>query len=253
MWGSLQGGRQVCSMAAMTIRKTVLITGGSRGIGAATVRLFAARGWQVAFTWVSHAVPAAEGVSAYRCDVRNEAEVTALFRQVAADFGRIDALVNNAGITGPRCRIEDMTADLLRDVTATNLIGPVLCAREAIRHMAPLGGGSIINLSSTATKRGSPDQWVHYAATKGAIDVLTIGLAAEVASQGIRVNAVAPGLTLSDPADAERIAARLETMRGEIPMNRAGTADEVAEAVFWLCSDAASYVTGTVLPVAGGR
>ena len=203
-------------MAAMTIRKTVLITGGSRGIGAATVRLFAARGWRVAFTWVP-GVPAAEGVSAYRCDVRNEAEVTGLFRQVAADFGRIDALVNNAGITGPRCRIEDVTADLLRDVTATNLIGPILCAREAVRHMAPLGGGSIVNLSSTATKRGSPDQWVHYAATKGAIDVLTVGLAAEVASQGIRVNAVAPGLTLSDPADADRIAARLETMRGEIP------------------------------------
>jgi NAD(P)-dependent dehydrogenase (short-subunit alcohol dehydrogenase family) len=240
-------------MAAMTTRKTVLITGGNRGIGAATVCLFAARGWRVAFTWVSQAVPAVEGVSAYRCDVRNEAEVTGLFRQVAADLGRIDALVNNAGITGPRCRIEDVTADLLRDVTATNLIGPVLCTREAIRHMAPLGGGSIVNLSSTATKRGSPDQWVHYAATKGAIDVLTVGLAAEVASQGIRVNAVAPGLTLSDPADAERIAARLETMRGEIPMNRAGTADEVAEAVFWLCSDAASYVTGTVLPVAGGR
>jgi NAD(P)-dependent dehydrogenase (short-subunit alcohol dehydrogenase family) len=240
-------------MAAMTTRKTVLITGGSRGIGAATVRLFAARGWRVTFTWVSQEVPAIEGVSAYRCDVRNEAEVAGLFRQVVADFGRIDALVNNAGITGPRCRIEDVTADLLRDMTATNLIGPVLCCREAIRHMAPLGGGSIVNLSSTATKRGSPDQWVHYAATKGAIDVLTVGLAAEVASQGIRVNAVAPGLTLSDPADADRIAARLETMRGEIPMNRAGTADEVAEAVFWLCSDAASYVTGVVLPVAGGR
>jgi NAD(P)-dependent dehydrogenase (short-subunit alcohol dehydrogenase family) len=119
--------------------------------------------------------------------------------------------------------------------------------------MAPLGGGSIVNLSSTATKRGSPDQWVHYAATKGAIDVLTAGLAAEVAAQGIRVNAVAPGLTLSDPAESGRIAARLDTMRGEIPMNRAGTADEVAEAVFWLCSDAASYVTGVVLPVAGGR
>jgi NAD(P)-dependent dehydrogenase (short-subunit alcohol dehydrogenase family) len=132
-------------MAAMTIRKTVLITGGSRGIGAATVRLFAARGWQVAFTWASQAVPAAEGVSAYRCDVRNEAEVTGLFRQVAADFGRIDALVNNAGITGPRCRIGDVTADLLRDMTATNLIGPVLCAREAIRHMAHLGGGSIVS------------------------------------------------------------------------------------------------------------
>jgi NAD(P)-dependent dehydrogenase (short-subunit alcohol dehydrogenase family) len=240
-------------MAAMVTRKTVLITGGSRGIGAATVRLFAARGWRVAFTWVSRAVPAIEGVSPYRCDIRKEAEVADLFRQVVADFGRIDALVNNAGITGPRCRIEDVTADLLRDVTTTNLIGPILCAREAIRHMAPLGGGSIVNLSSTATKRGSPDQWVHYAATKGAIDVLTLGLAAEVASQGIRVNAVAPGLTLSDPADAERIAARLETMRGEIPMNRAGTADEVAEAIFWLCSDAASYVTGTILPVAGGR
>jgi NAD(P)-dependent dehydrogenase (short-subunit alcohol dehydrogenase family) len=240
-------------MAGMTTRKTVLITGGSRGIGAATVRLFAARGWRVAFTWVSQAVPTADGVSAYRCDVRNEAEVTALFRQVAADFGRIDALVNNAGITGPRCRIEDVTADLLRDVTATNLIGPILCAREAVRHMAQLGGGSIVNLSSTATKRGSPDQWVHYAATKGAINVLTAGLAAEVAAQGIRVNAVAPGLTLSDPAESGRIAARLDTMRGEIPMNRAGTADEVAEAVFRLCSDAASYVTGVVLPVAGGR
>ena len=185
----------------MTIRKTVLITGGGRGIGAATVRLFAARGWRVAFTWTTRQPALGEGTSAYRCDVRNEADVTALFRQVAADFGRIDALVNNAGITGPRCRIEDVTADLLRDVTATNLIGPILCAREAVRHMAPLGGGSIVNLSSTATKRGSPDQWVHYAATKGAIDVLTAGLAAEVAAQGIRVNAVAPGLTLSDPAE----------------------------------------------------
>jgi NAD(P)-dependent dehydrogenase (short-subunit alcohol dehydrogenase family) len=240
-------------MAAMTIRKTVLITGGGRGIGAATVRLFAARGWRVAFTWTTRQPAPGEGTSAYRCDVRNEADVTALFRQVAADFGRIDALVNNAGITGPRCRIEDVTADLLRDVTATNLIGPILCAREAVRHMAAMGGGSIVNLSSTATKRGSPDQWVHYAATKGAIDVLTAGLAAEVALQGIRVNAVAPGLTLSDPAESCRIAARLDTMRGEIPMNRAGTADEVAEAVFWLCSDAASYVTGVVLPVAGGR
>ena len=237
----------------MTTRKSVLVTGGSRGIGAATVRLFVARGWRVAFTWVSKPVPAINGVSAYRCDVRDEAQVTDLFRRVVADFGRLDALVNNAGITGPRCRIEDVSADLLRDVTATNLIGPILCAREAVRHMAPLGGGSIVNLSSTATKRGSPDQWVHYAATKGAIDVLTVGLAAEVACQGIRVNAVAPGLTLSDPADAERIAARLETMRNEIPMNRAGKSDEVAEAVFWLCSDAASYVTGTVLPVAGGR
>jgi NAD(P)-dependent dehydrogenase (short-subunit alcohol dehydrogenase family) len=240
-------------MAAMTIRKTVLITGGGRGIGAATVRLFAAKGWRVAFTWTTRQPAPGEGTSAYRCDVRNEANVTTLFRQVAADFGRIDALVNNAGITGPRCRIENVTADLLRDVTATNLIGPILCAREAVRHMAAMGGGSIVNLSSTATKRGSPDQWVHYAATKGAIDVLTAGLAAEVAAQGIRVNAVAPGLTLSDPADADRIAARLDTMRGEIPMNRAGTADEVAEAVFWLCSDAASYVTGVVLPVAGGR
>jgi NAD(P)-dependent dehydrogenase (short-subunit alcohol dehydrogenase family) len=237
----------------MTIRKTVLITGGGRGIGAATVRLFAAKGWRVAFTWTTRQPAPGEGTSAYRCDVRNEANVTTLFRQVAADFGRIDALVNNAGITGPRCRIENVTADLLRDVTATNLIGPILCAREAVRHMALMGGGSIVNLSSTATKRGSPDQWVHYAATKGAIDVLTAGLAAEVAAQGIRVNAVAPGLTLSDPADADRIAARLDTMRGEIPMNRAGTADEVAEAVFWLCSDAASYVTGVVLPVAGGR
>jgi NAD(P)-dependent dehydrogenase (short-subunit alcohol dehydrogenase family) len=240
-----------------------LVTGSGRGIGAATALLAAKRGYAVCINYLSReerAQAVADEIRAgggramlWQADTADEAAVVAMFEAVDRELGRVDALVNNAGITGPRCRIEDMTADLLRDVTATNLIGPVLCAREAIRHMAPLGGGSIINLSSTATKRGSPDQWVHYAATKGVIDVLTIGLAAEVASQGIRVNAVAPGLTLSDPADAERIAARLETMRGEIPMNRAGTADEVAEAVFWLCSDAASYVTGTVLPVAGGR
>ncbi|UEM20522.1 SDR family oxidoreductase [Skermanella mucosa] len=244
--------------------RTVLVTGGGRGIGAAVVRLFAARGWRVALTWVSDRA-AAEGVAAsavgsaaFRCDVRDEEQVVGLFRDVVGAFGRIDALVNNAGITGPPRRIEDVTAGLLRDVATTNLIGPILCAREAVRHMRAsaergAGGGAIVNLSSTATKRGSPGQWIDYAATKGAIDVFTVGLAAEVAPFGIRVNAVAPGLTLSDPADAERIAARLETMRHEIPMGRAGMAEEVAEAVFWLCSDAASHVSGAVLPVAGGR
>ena len=144
-------------MAAMATRKTVLITGGA----AASAPRPPACSRPEAGVWPSRgypsSVPAVEGISAYRCDIRNEAEAAGLFRQVAADFGRIDALVNNAGITGLRCRIET-TADLLRDITATNLIGPILCAREAIRHMAPLGGGSIVNLSSTATKRGSPDQ-----------------------------------------------------------------------------------------------
>jgi NAD(P)-dependent dehydrogenase (short-subunit alcohol dehydrogenase family) len=240
-----------------------IVTGSSSGIGAACVRLLASKGCNVVINY-SRSVDAARAVAAdcekagaetllVRADVGQDADCRRMVDETMARWGRIDALVNNAGITGPRCRIENVTADLLRDVTATNLIGPILCAREAVRHMAAMGGGSIVNLSSTATKRGSPDQWVHYAATKGAIDVLTAGLAAEVAAQGIRVNAVAPGLTLSDPADAGRIVARLDTMRGEIPMNRAGTAGEVAEAVFWLCSDAASYVTGVVLPVAGGR
>lgn len=219
--------------------KSVLITGGARGIGAATARLFAARGWRVETSSLGG------GAGSRRADVRDEAQVAGLFAAV----GALDAVVINAGITGPKTRLADASGEVLRDVVSTNLLGTLYCAREAVRQ----GVKSIVLLSSTATKLGSPNQWVHYAATKGAVDVLTNGLAREVAGQGIRVNAVAPGLTLSDPAQAAAIAARLETLKHEIPMARAGSGEEVAEAIFWLCSDAASYVTGVVLPVAGGR
>lgn len=219
--------------------KSVLVTGGARGIGAATARLFAARGWRVETSSLGG------GAGSRRADVRDEAQVAGLFAAV----GALDAVVINAGITGPKTRLADASGEVLRDVVSTNLLGTLYCAREAVRR----GVKSIVLLSSTATKLGSPNQWVHYAATKGAVDVLTNGLAREVAGQGIRVNAVAPGLTLSDPAQAAAIAARLETLKHEIPMARAGSGEEVAEAIFWLCSDAASYVTGVVLPVAGGR
>jgi len=219
--------------------KSVLITGGTRGIGAATANLFPARGRRVAVSSLNGAG------GSHRADVRDEAQVARLFAAV----GRVDAVVINAGITGTKTTLAEVSGETLRDVVNTNLLGALYCAREAVRR----GTTSIVFLSSTATRLGSPNQWVHYAATKGAIDVLTNGLAREVAGQGIRVNAVAPGLTSTDPNQAAAVAARLESMKGEIPMARAGTADEVAEGIFWLCSDAASYVTGVVLPVAGGR
>ena len=223
----------------MSEAKSALVTGGARGIGAATARLFAARGWRVATASLGG------GNGSIRADVRDEAQVARMFEAA----GRLDAVVINAGITGPKTRLAAASGEVLRGVVATNLLGALYCAREEVRREVR----SIVFLSSTATRLGSPGQWVHYAASKGAIDVLTNGLAREVAGQGIRVNAVAPGLTLSDPAQAEAIAARLDGMKHEIPMARAGTAEEVAEAIFWLCSDAASYVTGAVLPVAGGR
>ncbi|MCG8692284.1 MAG: SDR family oxidoreductase [Minwuiales bacterium] len=246
--------------------RLALITGGSRGIGAATARLFGQRGWQVALTYrtgreqaeqvVSDIEASGGAASAHRCDTRDEAEIGALFATLDAMDSSLGALINNAGITGPRTRLAELTAKTLRDVTDVNLVGCILCAREAVRRMSTEtggAGGSIVNLSSTATALGSPNQWIHYAATKGAIDVFTRGLAHEVAEEGIRVNAVSPGLTLTDPAQADAIAARLEELRHEIPMARAGTAEEVAEAIYWLCSDAASYVTGAVLSAAGGR
>jgi len=247
-------------------RRLVVVTGGSRGIGAGIARVFGARGWDVLLTYREDRAAAeavAEGLAAggaraevLRCDVADEAQVAALF-EAADRFGApLRALVNNAGVTGPRVRLEDLTAEVLRRVVEVNLVGAILCCREAVRRMSTRrggAGGSIVTISSTATRLGSPNQWVHYAATKGAVDVLTAGLAREVGSEGIRVNAVAPGLTLTDPALEPQILARLETMRGEIPLDRAGTVEEVAEGVFWLCSDAAAYCTGAVLPIAGGR
>jgi NAD(P)-dependent dehydrogenase (short-subunit alcohol dehydrogenase family) len=246
--------------------KTILVTGGSRGIGAGIVRQFASRGWAVVFTYKANKAAAeavvagvkANGGSALAlaCETRDPASIEALFNELDRQGIRLSALVNNAGVTGPKTRLIELEIPVLREVVETNLIGVVLCCQQAARRMSISRGGTggvIVNISSTGTKLGNPGQWVHYAATKGAVDVLTNGLARELAPEGIRVVAVAPGLTLTDPALEPQINARLEAMRGEIPLNRAGTVDEVAEGVFWLCSDAASYCTGHVLQIAGGR
>jgi NAD(P)-dependent dehydrogenase (short-subunit alcohol dehydrogenase family) len=246
--------------------KTVVVTGGSRGIGAGIARMFGARGWDVVLTFVKDQRGAQSVIAdierngghaaAYQCDTRNEADIMRLFETLDRRSVVVTALINNAGVTGPKTSLLDLTSDVLREVVDVNLTGVILCSREAARRMATSRGGVggvIVNLSSTGTKLGNPNQWVHYAATKGAIDVLTNGLARELANEGIRVAAVAPGLTLTDPALAPQISARLAAMKGEIPLARAGTVEEVAEGVFWLCSNAASYCTGIVLPIAGGR
>ncbi len=177
-----------------------------------------------------------------------------------AEFDRdgiyIDALVNNAGITGPKRRLDEVSADVIADVMRVNILGTTLMCREAVRRMSTKHGGrggSIVNLSSTATLAGSPDQWIDYAASKGAVDILTRGLAREVGEEGIRVNAVAPGYTLTDMARKGQIAERFDAYKHEVPLGRIGTVEEVAAGIYWLCSDEAAYVTGTILPVSGGR
>ena len=253
-------------IAGTPLLKAVLVTGGSRGIGAGIAKLFATRGWQVALTYkgnqeaAERIVAEIEGAGgsalALRCDIRKWDEVRALFAELDRHGVRLSALVNNAGVTGPKTRLEDLTPEVLSDVVDTNLIGLIACCQEGARRMSTRHGGLggvIVNISSTGTKLGNPGQWVHYAATKGAVDVLTNGLARELAPEGIRVAAVAPGLTLTDPALADQIESRRVEMGSEIPMSRAGSVTEVAEGVYWICSDAASYCTGIVLAVAGGR
>jgi NAD(P)-dependent dehydrogenase (short-subunit alcohol dehydrogenase family) len=244
------------------VAKTVLITGGSRGIGEAMVRLFRERGWTVIFTFVSNAAAAHKiatevGARAVRCDSGDEDSILDLFATLDGEGTVIDALINNAGISGPRRRAVEVTRETLEDVTRVNFIGPVLFCREAVKRMSTAMGGKggvVVNLSSTATKKGGAGQWADYAALKGAIDVFTNGLAREVAGEGVRVNAVAPGYVLTDMAVDGGIAARFdEALKSEIPMGRIGDVREVAEAAYWLCSDAAGYVTGTVMNVAGGR
>ena len=242
--------------------KTVLITGGSRGIGEAMVRLFAERGWTVIFTFVSNA-PAAFAVAkdanahAMRCDSGREEDILELFAALDKDGIVLDALINNAGVSGPKRRVADVTWATLEEVSRINFMGPVVFCREAAKRMSTARGGkggAIVNVSSTSTKKGAPGQWADYAALKGAIDVFPNGFAREVAAEGIRVNAVAPGYVLTDMARDGGIAASFDqALKTEIPMGRIGDTRDVAEGAFWLCSDAANYVTGTVLTVAGGR
>jgi NAD(P)-dependent dehydrogenase (short-subunit alcohol dehydrogenase family) len=252
--------------ASATARGTLIITGASRGIGAAVAKLAAEQGFAVAVNFSRDASAAAEVVNritaaggraaAIQADVSAEHDVLRLFKSAERHLGPVESLVNNAGVTGGFARVDAVTAEALAQVFAVNVIGTILCAREAVRRMSKrLGGsgGAIVNVSSRAAHTGGAGEWVHYAASKGAVDTFTIGLAREVATEGIRVNAVAPGLIETDIHRANGAPDRLERLAPTIPMGRAGTAEEVAEAVLWLLSPASSYTTGAILEVGGGR
>ena len=244
----------------------MLITGGSRGIGAATAQLAARGGWRVMLSYrddrraadqvVSSIVAAGGRASAVQADVGREQDVLAMFGTLDAQGGRLGALVNNAGIVAPAARVDAFDLARIERVFRTNVIGSFLCAREAVRRMSSRHGGrggAIVNLSSVAARLGSPAEYVDYAASKGAIDTMTVGLAKEVATEEIRVNAVRPGLILTEIHASGGDAGRVERLLGQVPMRRAGSADEVAQSIVWLCSPEAGYVTGAVLDVGGGR
>ncbi|MCO6418470.1 SDR family oxidoreductase [Siccirubricoccus sp. KC 17139] len=245
----------------MAGRKVLLVTGGGRGIGAAVVKLAAARGWDVAFTYAGNAARAAETaaaaqaagaeVLALQADVGAPEAVAASFAALRQRFGRLDGLVNNAGITGPKALLRDSTDAIWEQVLRVNVIGLAACCREALALLPPDGG--IVNVSSRASEIGGAGEWIHYAASKGAVDTLTIGLAREVGAQGIRVNAVNPGLIDTELHAAAGMPDRVARLSAGVPMGRGGTAEEVAETVLWLLSDAASYVNGALVPVGGGR
>ncbi len=244
----------------------LIVTGASRGIGAAIATLAAARGYSVAVNYargkaeaddvVARIVSGGGKASAIQADVGREEDILRLFEQAEGELGPVTALVNNAAITGGFARVEEVSASALEQVMAVNVVGAFLCAREAVRRMSTKRGGqggAIVNISSRAAKTGSAGEWVHYAASKGAIDSFTIGLAREVATEGIRVNAVAPGLIETGLHAANGAPDRLQRLAGSIPMQRPGTPEEVAEAVLWLLSPGASYMTGAIVEVGGGR
>jgi NAD(P)-dependent dehydrogenase (short-subunit alcohol dehydrogenase family) len=246
--------------------RTVLVTGGGRGIGAAVAWRCAQQGDAVAIDYASDAraadalvarIRAAGGTAiAVRADVSDEAQVLAMFARIDAELPPLRGLVNNAGIVDRPARVDEMTVERLTRMFGINILGSFLCAREAVRRMSKRHGGSggvIVNLSSAASRLGSPGQYVDYAASKGAIDVFTLGLARELATEGIRVNAVRPGIIDTEIHASGGLPDRAREMAPQVPMQRAGTADEVAQAVVWLLSEAASYTTGAVLDVTGGR
>jgi len=245
---------------------TLIITGASRGIGAATARLAGTRGFAVAVNYVrdeaaanavvADIVSAGGRACAIQADVASEADILRLFETAERRLGPIGALVNNAAITGGFCRVEAVTAGQLDELFRVNITGTILCSREAIRRMSTAhggAGGAIVNISTLATRIGGSGEWVHYAASKGAIDTFTLGLAREVASEGVRVNAVSPGLVETDLHAAAGEPDRPRRLAPGIPMKRPGTPSEIAEAIVWLLSPAASYVTGSILEVGGGR
>lgn len=250
-------------------RKTLLVTGSSRGIGAATAVAASSSGWNVCVHYREREDAANEVVDTIRktnpdaraiplrADLTSEEEIRGLFQEVDREFGSLDGLVNNAGILGGlQTRVEDLTAERIRALFEINVTAPLLCCREAIRRMSRKNGGlggSIINISSIAARLGAPNEYVDYAASKGALDTLTRGLALEVAQEGIRVNGVRPGTIVTEIHATGGVPDRPEKVSPTIPLRRPGEADEVAHAVVWLLSDGASYVTGSILDVSGGK
>jgi len=248
------------------VNRVAVVTGGGRGIGSATARLLAAGGFDVCVNYRRHAA-AAEGVVeacraagvralAVRADVSAEPDVVALFERVGTELGPPWALVNNAGVVDVAVRVDQMDRRRLERMLAVNVIGPFLCAREALRRMSVRHGGAggvIVNVSSAASRLGSPGQYVDYAASKGALDTMTLGLAREVAAEGVRVNAVRPGIIDTEIHASGGQPDKADRRGRESPIGRAGRPEEIAAAVAWLCSDAASYVTGAIVDVTGGN
>ena len=245
--------------------KVIVVTGGSRGIGAATARLAGARGYTVCVNYRQNRDAADKVVRAIeaggsraiaaQADVANEADVLRLF-EASDKLGRLSALVNNAGILETQMRVDAMDASRLQRVFATNVVGAFLCAREAVRRLSTRhggNGGGIVNVSSGASRLGSPGEYVDYAASKGAIDTLTIGLAREVAEEGVRVNCVRPGHIYTELHASGGEPNRVDRLKAVVPMKRGGDPEEVAHAILWLLSDEASYVTGSFIDVAGGK
>ncbi len=250
----------------MTEPQVLIVTGASRGIGAATARLAAQRGYDVCVNYLGNAEGAQAVVRdvesagrravAVQGDVAREDDVERLFETVDRELGRLGALVNNAGLTGQASRLDAVEAETLRRVLDVNVLGVLLCSRAAVRRMSTRHGGpggAIVNISSVAASLGMGGDYVWYATSKGAIDSLTIGLANEVAKEGIRVNAVAPGLTVTDIHVAAGDPTRPERLGPTVPVGRAGAPEEIAEPILWLLSEAASYTTGAILRVGGGR
>jgi NAD(P)-dependent dehydrogenase (short-subunit alcohol dehydrogenase family) len=274
MWISFccNGVRQTCKLTAgsalkeRVLEQVLLVTGASRGIGAATALLAASRGYAVAVNYTAQAAAADDVVRAIRAqggralavqaDVANEDQVLAMFGQVDDKLGRLTALVNNAGVVDVPARVDEMSVARLKRMFDINVLGSFICAREAVRRMSTRHGGSggaIVNVSSAASRLGSPGQYVDYAAAKGAIDAFTIGLAKEVGAEGIRVNAVRPGLIETDIHASGGLPDRVQQLAHQVPMQRGGSAEEVARAILWLLSPEASYTTMSLVDVSGGR